>query len=316
MVHLEPHDRPEVALPDDLLERLHQIGGLVLLDLEVGVAGNPEGVRGDDLEPRKEQVQIGRHDLLEPHEVGRFRLAQTEARVLTGLVLARDAHQPAKDLRHLDASEAGAVDLVVDRHRQIDAQVRDVREGMARIERQRRQRRVDLALEMAAQELALLALELVVVEHLDALAAQPGRDVREPAAALELEHRPQPLVDRRHLLGRRHPVRWRHHRSRLELAAQPGDPDHEELVEVAAKDRQELRPLEQRRFLVERLFEHPPVELQPAQLAVEIVGPVSQIRADTVFLGAGDRNRAGHASSWDRGSYPSRTGSLGDHPER
>jgi hypothetical protein len=48
------------------------------------------------------------------------------------------------------------------------------------------------------------------------------------------------------------------------------DPDLVELVEVGAEDRQEAQPLEQRQAAVLRLFEHPPVELELAQLAVEV----------------------------------------------
>ena len=52
-------------------------------------------------------------------------------------------------------------------------------------------------------------------------------------------------------------------------ALEAGDPDHEELVEVAGEDRQEPRPLEQRQVVVLGQLEHPLVEAQPGQLAVE-----------------------------------------------
>lgn len=47
---------------------------------------------------------------------------------------------------------------------------------------------------------------------------------------------------------------------------------HEELVEVAGEDRQELDALEQRERLVVGLGEHAPVELQPREIAVEEPG--------------------------------------------
>ena len=56
----------------------------------------------------------------------------------------------------------------------------------------------------------------------------------------------------------------------LDLLAQAGDADLEELVEVAREDGQELDPLEQRVALVARLVEHAGVELEPRQLAVEV----------------------------------------------
>ena len=58
----------------------------------------------------------------------------------------------------------------------------------------------------------------------------------------------------------------------FELLLQARDAHLEELVEVAAEDREELRPLEQRerRVLGER--EHARVELEQRQLAVEVAG--------------------------------------------
>ena len=52
-------------------------------------------------------------------------------------------------------------------------------------------------------------------------------------------------------------------------ALEAGHPDHEELVEVAGEDRREPDPLEQRQLLVLGQLEHPLVEPQPGQLAVE-----------------------------------------------
>ena len=44
---------------------------------------------------------------------------------------------------------------------------------------------------------------------------------------------------------------------------------HEELVEVRGEDGEELHPLEQRRALIERFRQHTPVELEPAQVAID-----------------------------------------------
>ena len=52
-------------------------------------------------------------------------------------------------------------------------------------------------------------------------------------------------------------------------ALEAGHPDHEELVEVAGEDRQEADPLQQRQRRVLGQLEHPLVEAQPGQLAVE-----------------------------------------------
>ena len=55
----------------------------------------------------------------------------------------------------------------------------------------------------------------------------------------------------------------------VKLGLEPGDADLEKLVEVRRADRQEPQPLEQRVGRVARLFEHPLVEIEPAQLAID-----------------------------------------------
>jgi len=54
-----------------------------------------------------------------------------------------------------------------------------------------------------------------------------------------------------------------------DAALEAGDPDHEELVEVVAEDRQELDALEQRHVLVHGELQDALVELQPGELALE-----------------------------------------------
>ena len=55
-----------------------------------------------------------------------------------------------------------------------------------------------------------------------------------------------------------------------DLLLEAADPLHEELVEIAADDRQELDALEQRRARVARLVQHAAIELEPGQLAVQV----------------------------------------------
>jgi hypothetical protein len=51
---------------------------------------------------------------------------------------------------------------------------------------------------------------------------------------------------------------------------QPGDPHHEELVEVVLVDRTEVDPLEQRDAGVFRELQNPVVEVEPGELSVEV----------------------------------------------
>jgi hypothetical protein len=70
-------------------------------------------------------------------------------------------------------------------------------------------------------------------------------------------------------LARHHPRGGAYGDPSGDAALEAGHPDHEELVEVAGEDGQEPRAFEQRELLVLGQLEHPLVEPQPGQLAVQ-----------------------------------------------
>jgi hypothetical protein len=57
---------------------------------------------------------------------------------------------------------------------------------------------------------------------------------------------------------------------RPDLLLEAADALHEKLVEIGTDNRHELDPLQQRGAFVLRLVQHPPVERQPGQFAVQI----------------------------------------------
>ena len=81
-----------------------------------------------------------------------------------------------------------------------------------------------------------------------------------------------------HLLRRAADVR-RNGEAGDDAALQPRDAHHEELVEVAREDREEVRPLEDGKGRILGEFEHALIEGEPAQLAVE-VAVVGQLRVE------------------------------------
>ncbi len=152
-----------------------------------------------------------------------------------------------------------------------------MREGAARIEGERGEGREDLPLEVAAEQLPLFALEIVVGEHGQIGVAQRLDQVVLPAIHLRGELGDQLPPDGGQLLRRGHPVGRGLQHPRFQLAAQSGDSNHEELVEVGGEDRQELDPLERRMPGIERLLQDAAVELDPAQLPVDVQGRVIEI---------------------------------------
>ncbi len=85
------------------------------------------------------------------------------------------------------------------------------------------------------------------------------------------------------------------------LPLEPGDPDLEELVEIAAEDAEELEPLEQRRAGVERLVQHPAVELQPGELPVDVERRVPEIQRARRLHGKLEVGHDGNVSCEARG---------------
>ena len=80
----------------------------------------------------------------------------------------------------------------------------------------------------------------------------------------------------RELLGRRQAVGGRLGDAGLDLLLEAGDAHHEELVQVRAQDGEELDALEQRVARVARLLEHAGLELEQAELAVDVEAGVFQ----------------------------------------
>ena len=145
--------------------------------------------------------------------------------------------------------------------------VEDEREGMRRIDGDRRQDREHVGEEQPLQPAALAGLQVARLEDVHAGCADLGLQ-RAPAGLLVGDEAGGKAVDGAQLLGRRQAVlRLRLHAGR-HLAVNAGDAHHVEFVEVGGRDRQEAQALEQRVALVLRLFEHAAIELQPGQLAI------------------------------------------------
>ena len=164
-----------------------------------------------------------------------------------------------------------------------------MRERPPGVEGERREHREHAALEVGDGGRALGFVELVEVVDVHAGLGELRHDLASPGVAGFVHE----LVGQRaagdELLGGRHAVGRQVGDAGLDLLAQAGHADHEELAEVRAQDRQELDALEQRVALVADLFEHAALEGQHAELAVDVVGTVCEI--DGRVDGRGRRRR-------------------------
>ena len=258
---LEPHRRPEPAAGQLALEGLQQVFVAVLLDLQVRVARDPEGVALRHLHAGEELRQVRGDEVFDRQEGDRL-----VVRVLRG-----DPDQARDVVGHLHAREPLGTALgVADGHGQVEREAGDVGERVRGVDGQRRQHREHGLGEVGRQRRALPVGQRRPPVDPDALLVQLRAHLVEEDLRVRDGQRLRPRGDAGQLLARGEPVRAAHLQAGLVAALQPGDADHVELVQVAREDRQELGPLQQRLAGVLGQREHAGVEVQPRQLAVEV----------------------------------------------
>jgi hypothetical protein len=211
-----------------------------------------------DLHAGEELVQVGGDELLDGQE------ARAAAVVL-------DGDEARHVVRHLDPGEqlGAAAGRVAQGDGQIQRTARDVGERVRGVDRERGQHREDLLAEVGAQPLALRRVQLGPADQLDALGRQLRADLLAEAGGVPGDQVGGALGDHFQLVAQRRTVAAAHRQAGLEPALEAGDPDHVELVQVAGEDGEELGPLQQRGAGVLGQRQHPGVEVEPGQLAVE-----------------------------------------------
>ena len=278
---LEADGAGEATFPELLLDVLEQVLGVLAVLLDVGVPRDPERHDPEDLHAREEVVEVVLDDLLHRYE------APSVAQVV----------EAGRDLRHLDAGEQ-FLGLPHSSHQDADgdAEVGDEGEAVARIDRERRQDRKDVRPVPRLGVAALVGREFLPRQELDPLFGQSWSDIVAEAPLLQVHQLEDHSAQLEQLL-----LRWKrlpglapqpHRLATLEAA----DPLHEELVEVACRDRQEPDPLEKRVPGIDRLEEDPTIELQPLDVAVEEpCGVLEADRAgiDEIGVGATDGGAGG-----------------------
>ena len=259
LLDLQAHHVAEAPAPQLGLDGPEQVVGLVR-DREVRVARDAEAGGVDDLHARKEPLHVGRDDVLERHQA---------------VARRQQARQPR---RHLDAGEARLpLHRVAHAQAQVEREAGDVGERQSRADGQRREDRVDLAVELLVDLRALRGRQVADAHHLDALGGQRRADLLVPQAALlgrELAHalgHPVEHLVARELVGRRRDAPG------LEGVLHGGHADHEELVEVAREDGEELAALQQRDAGVGRQGQHARVEVEPRELAVDVERGIREV---------------------------------------
>ena len=151
----------ETAAAKLRLDRGQEVVGLALLEVEVRVAGDPEGVVLADLHVREQPGQVGGDQLLEGDK------ARSPA----------ERNETGQQRRHLHPRKAlfaGAG--ILDQHRQVERQVRDVREWVPRIDGERRENGEDVLLEDTEQPGPFLFVKVVDAREENVGRGQAGHE--------------------------------------------------------------------------------------------------------------------------------------------
>src|SRR3954471_21402426 len=148
------------------------------------------------------------------------------------------------------------------------AEARDERERMRRIDRQRRQQREDVVQEMILDPCPVGLWYVAAIDQDDSDFAQDAAQVAPDRLLIGGEFRDR-LVDENELLRRGQAIRAALGDALAHLRLDAGHADHEELIKVIGRNRQETHPLQRRVARIDGFLKHPAIEVQPGQFAVD-----------------------------------------------
>ena len=143
-LNLHAHDLAEAALSQLFLNRRKEVIRLALLNLDVCVSCDAEGICTSNFMPNKEQFYVRTDQVL-----------QEDGATVTNL------HQPPQDLGHFDAREEAFASLrIVQLHGEREAEATDIREGVSRVNSEWCEHWEDLLLEARCEFLLRCTINL------------------------------------------------------------------------------------------------------------------------------------------------------------
>ena len=251
----EIDDAAPPALFQGALEVTDQILGF-LVDLDLAVANDAEEPELQETEARKQAFEMHAHGLFQWQEP--VALARGQADEAVGLLGQAD-----NGVDRLVEPEA------VKLENQSEPEIGDERERVGRVDGHRRQQGQDLVVEPFGQPLPFASRKVALLDDRDALVAEFAAQLR-PCGVLVADQSAGPPLDLAKLLRRCQAIDAGRRHAGIDLRLESGDPDHLELVEVVRRDRQETQTFQEWMAAVAGLFQHPGVERQPAQLAIDV----------------------------------------------
>ena len=220
---LEPDRRAIASLREFAFERAAQVLRFLLVDEQVAVAGQAEGMAFED----PHAVEQARHEFLDD---GR---EQHEA--LRAAALLRQRHHPRQGTRRLYDRKGGLTAvgvLALEAYDEVEALVLDARERSRWVECERREHRLDLTLEVACEPTVDRAERLARQQRKPCI-GEFRQQLLVEAGVLVGDQPCRACVDRLELRGGRRPVRADKMGRVLEPLLHARDTDLEEFVQVA-----------------------------------------------------------------------------------
>ncbi len=251
---LQPDGAAALALFDGFFH-LHQKVLGVLVDFQVGVAGQPERQAGLDAVKPEQVVDFVHDDVLE------------QDKDLAGF--ARNFQKTREDGGHLHQRETGFVP-VFQPHRKVQALVRKDGERAASVHGERSQHREQHPFEIVRNIFFLPVVHLFRRQKTDAVFFQGGKNRAVQPGILLFRKVPYFFRQLYEQLRRRQAGKVRRPVARMDLRLHPGDAHHKEFIQVRRGDPQEAQPFHNGIFLVQGFIQHTVVEVHPAQLPVVI----------------------------------------------
>ena len=257
--YFQPNWRTEPTAQEFPLEGLDQILRLVFFENHIFVSGNPELMVIENFHSGKKIGEVIGDEVFERDE------PQQAAAII------RQLQKAGEHRRHLEAGELGAPDFgVTHPDRQVEGEAGDVGEWMRRIDRERHQHRKNARREDLVQRFTVGLAEVCPGFDMNSGVVQIRlHQLFECKGMTSLEHM-HALLDRGEYIGCGVTDVGRNSEAGENTPLQPGNAHHEKFVEIAREDRKKIRPLQQRQFGVFGELQHPGIESQPTQLAIEI----------------------------------------------
>src|SRR6202171_5163501 len=194
-----------------------------------------------------------------------------EINVIPGLAFAaRHGDEARHDARHLhDGMKRFATALGFCAHEEVVTFVQELRKRVTGIDRQWCQHLEDFLLKVTTRPGGAFRAQLCHIANANAVLGQLRNKFVIPERVLGRDQLAHNALDAIECLGRTQAIGPNVARRALDLLLDAGDANLEEFVEVGAEDGQKFYALDQWLGRVLRFLQDAPIELEPAQLAID-----------------------------------------------